>query len=247
MLYMGLCAFMISTHTVAPYDYIALSAILEFEECETRKCEEIVIVDDLILEMEETFSFTLNRTENLDPRITLDPTEGDVVIVDNDSMLIPFKRYSVTLALCVGAEVSLEVPLYTVQEDVGVVEVCVIVSSPSISCPISFPFIVTFTTSDNSAGKDYYSKCAIIYGLFIHAVSPMDYGGESTVLMFDSCDVQSCLNISIIDDMVVEDLESFDITVGRAPGLDNRITLESVNGTVEITDNDGMLIVSEIV
>ena len=73
--------------TESPSDYLSLFAILEFGECDDRVCEEIVIVDDLILEMDETLSFTLNRTDNLDPRITLDPTRGDIVIVDNDGRL----------------------------------------------------------------------------------------------------------------------------------------------------------------
>ena len=70
-----------------PTDYISLSAILEFDECDIRQCVEIIIVDDLILEMEETLSFTLTRTEDLHPNITLNPTHGDIIIQDNDGML----------------------------------------------------------------------------------------------------------------------------------------------------------------
>ena len=38
-------------------------------------------------------------------------------------------------------------------EDVGVVEVCAIVYSPTIDCPIAFPFDVGLSTSDGSAGN----------------------------------------------------------------------------------------------
>ena len=49
---------------------------------------------------------------------------------------------------------GLERTLYSVSEDVGVVEVCAIVYSPTIDCPIIFPFDVSVSTSDNTAGID---------------------------------------------------------------------------------------------
>ena len=50
------------------------------------------------------------------------------------------------------AVVGLERTLYHVMEDVGVVEVCAIVYSPTIDCPINFPFDVNLSTNDNTAG-----------------------------------------------------------------------------------------------
>ena len=68
-------------------DYAALSAvILDFDACDTRQCVFLTVEDDLVLEMDESLEITLNRTAGLDSRITLDPTEGEVVIVDNDGM-----------------------------------------------------------------------------------------------------------------------------------------------------------------
>ena len=52
------------------------------------------------------------------------------------------------------AVVGLEGTLYQVSEYAGVVEVCTIVYSPMIECPIQFPFDVRLTTSIGSAGKD---------------------------------------------------------------------------------------------
>ena len=48
---------------------------------------------------------------------------------------------------------GLEVTFTQVFEDVGVVEVCAIVYSPTIVCPIAFPFYVNLSTRDGSAGK----------------------------------------------------------------------------------------------
>ena len=50
--------------------------------------------------------------------------------------------------------VGLERTFYQVSESVGVVEVCAIVYSPVIECPIQWPFDVQLTTFDGSAGKE---------------------------------------------------------------------------------------------
>ena len=44
-------------------------------------------MDDEILELDESFSLILERTDNLDTRITLDPTSAEVVIIDDDGEL----------------------------------------------------------------------------------------------------------------------------------------------------------------
>ena len=57
-------------------------------------------------------------------------------------------------------------------------------------------------------------------------------------MMFDSCDKKSCVNISIVDDDVIEDTESFSVLLAETPGLDVRITLDPVEAEIEIIDND---------
>ena len=48
--------------------------------------------------------------------------------------------------------VGLEKTIYNVSEYVGVLELCAIIYSPTINCPIVFPFDVSLSTSDNTAG-----------------------------------------------------------------------------------------------
>ena len=48
----------------------------------------ITVVDDEALEMEERFTVVLNRTADLDSRITLDPTVAEIVIIDDDGMFV---------------------------------------------------------------------------------------------------------------------------------------------------------------
>ena len=68
----------------------------------------------------------------------------------------------------------------------------------------------------------------------------MDYIGLSTILMFEACQRRRCVNVTIVDDEVLETvIESFTVTLERTPGLDNRIALRPVDGVFEIRDDDG--------
>ena len=67
---------------VEPMDYGALSLILRFDCCETRDCVNVTIVNDLVDELEEHFRVTLTRTNGLDSRISLNPVDGQIVILD---------------------------------------------------------------------------------------------------------------------------------------------------------------------
>ena len=73
---------------VAPDDYIGLNVTLMFEPCETRRCVNVTIMDDFIDEPDESFFYKLRRTPDLHPRITLDPVDGEIVIVDDDGQLL---------------------------------------------------------------------------------------------------------------------------------------------------------------
>ena len=66
-------------------DYGALDVILMFNECEKRRCVNATIIQDLVDEPDEFFTFYLNRTTDLSPRINLDPVDGRIEIVDDDS------------------------------------------------------------------------------------------------------------------------------------------------------------------
>ena len=80
-----------------------------------------------------------------------------------------------------------------------------------------------------------------LYYIPIFLVSPMDYGIVSTILEFGSCDTRQCTEIPIVDDMIVELTESFFVNLERTPGLDSRLTLDPVDGEIEIIDDDGIV------
>ena len=59
------------------------------------------------------------------------------------------------------------------------------------------------------------------------------------VLRFAACDKRICVTVPIVDDEIVENTESFKVTLERPTDLDGSITLGPVDGVVEMTDNDG--------
>ena len=68
----------------------------------------------------------------------------------------------------------------------------------------------------------------------------MDYGQVlGAPLVFPPCERSRCVDIPIVDDDVLENSELFSVSLERN-GLDTRITLDPMDGLVEITDNDGM-------
>ena len=59
--------------------------------------------------------------------------------------------YSMTSYSIIVAVVGLEMTVYSVSEGDGNVEVCAVVHSPNIDCPIEFSFAVNLTTKDGTA------------------------------------------------------------------------------------------------
>ena len=63
---------------------MALEVVLIFAACEIQQCVAVTIVDDVVDELDEVLHVSLERTPGLDSRITLDPMEGKIEIIDND-------------------------------------------------------------------------------------------------------------------------------------------------------------------
>ena len=70
--------------TESPMDYSAVSMILKFAACKPRACVDVNIVNDIRNEQDETINVTV---ESLHGRITLDPINGVITIIDDDGML----------------------------------------------------------------------------------------------------------------------------------------------------------------
>ena len=57
---------------------------LTFQSCEKKSCLIIDIVDDCILESNETFEVGMRRTADLHSRISLSSDKVKIIITDND-------------------------------------------------------------------------------------------------------------------------------------------------------------------
>ena len=73
-----------------------------------------------------------------------------VNVCTNDIVVSAIYSHNVFTAAVVG----LERTFYQVSEDVGVVNVCAIVYSPAVACPIEFFFEVNLIITNGSAGKE---------------------------------------------------------------------------------------------
>ena len=134
-------------------DYLELNSILSFDACQSRSCINVTIVDDLVDEPLEYFNFTLERTPDLDTRISLD---GQMAIIDNDGKYFNlyevghfnnYPIYSPTVPITVGYEFT----VYTTSEGEGMVELSVVIFDPP-SGGAPRPFTLSINTEDGTAG-----------------------------------------------------------------------------------------------
>ena len=75
---------MYTSFSVSPTDDGSVSTLLMFDSCETRQCTNITIMNDTSI---ESFFVTLEKTPDLDSRITLDPAVGEIFVTANDGLL----------------------------------------------------------------------------------------------------------------------------------------------------------------
>ena len=74
---------------------------------------------------------------------------------------------------------------------------------------------------------------------YYNPVSPDDYLSLAVILPFAACQTRSCVTVTIVDDFIDEDNETFFYDLERTPGLHPNIDLDPVLGECVIEDNDG--------
>ena len=80
--------------------------------------------------------------------------------------------------------------------------------------------------------------CVCVYG----SVAGEDYRlAENNILRFGACEKKQCLPITIVDNDIIEDTETFEVTLAPALGLSNRFTLDPRVTTITIEDGDSEL------
>ena len=59
-----------------------------FPACEKRHCITITINDDCLVEVPETFNITVEKYGGIGDRLTINPSEGQIIIQDTDGMSV---------------------------------------------------------------------------------------------------------------------------------------------------------------
>ena len=136
---------------------------------------------------------------------------------------------------------GLEYITYTVTEAEGSVEVCIIVST---GCFVDFDFSVKFSAFSGSRriGNKWNirpSQLLRVFTLLLAAQQDRDFIPINETVTFSRNELRTCLEVTIIDDEVVELSKSFSISLERTENLDERITISPDRGTVTIEDDDG--------
>ena len=125
-------------------------------------CYNQPIYEDLRLELDEYAGLTLGVSMVGTTVLTVVRPmydEASILIVDNDSESSCIVIEQVTNHCSAGATVGLEQTFFRVGENEGYVELCANVSFPEITCPIEFPFNVSLSTADGTAGICLHLHC----------------------------------------------------------------------------------------
>ena len=109
-----------------------------------------------------------------------------------------------------------------------------------MSCPTHESFSMIVHTIDDTARKLIEILC---FNYFIINIveEGLDFVHFSTIFDFEPCEHQVCEDITIIDDLEVEDDEEFFLTVIKLSGFNRRIKLLNSEKTFIIVDTDSKL------
>ena len=80
----------------------------------------------------------------------------------------------------------------------------------------------------------------VYVALLMHSFSVQrdDFDHFVGLVQFGTCQQMHCIDIHIVDDLKLEDVESFNVSLERS-GPDGSISLDLMVSMIEISDNDG--------
>ena len=71
----------------------------------------------------------------------------------------------------------------------------------------------SYIQSESWTADNIVNTGSIVVNVLYHAVAPMDYIGMDTTLEFDECDTKHCVNVTVSNDVTLELVESFFVTL----------------------------------
>ncbi|CAI8013443.1 FRAS1-related extracellular matrix protein 2 [Geodia barretti] len=235
--------------------------------CQPVICTEVTIIDDDTVELlEKTFTVRLERTPGLDYRISLEDTPATITITDDDGtgddyitmtveqcaiqkcVLVPVNisainqlsinleppanhdnrielidvKHNMTILSTFVPTVEFERRSLTVQEEDGRAEVCVLVTAHGHHSELPIP--LTLSTSD------------------VTAVAGQDYRSLQSILKLDPSEEKACFDVAIINDVRVEDMEQFTLSLVYDFGSGGDVIVKEDKVDIWINDTDEALV-----
>jgi len=134
--------------SVADVDFITTSAVLTFNASTPLQCDQVIIVNDGILENNETFFVQLKSTDDV---VNVSLNSAPVTIIDDDCEFGLFNMCAdwVCLRLCFPStviNVGLQDTEHSINEQSGIVTVCAVLDGET-----ERDLQVTLSTQSNTA------------------------------------------------------------------------------------------------
>ena len=130
--------------------------------------------------------------------------------------------------------------VFTVNESIGQVQVCANITGTKdilIKIEISTRQGTAGTLEPLSEHTIFWANLILICSAETGVLS--DFVPFIHQLTFEPHDTQKCINVTIIDDTIVENTETFYVDLTQTPDLDSRVVIVHGTSTIEITDDDG--------
>ena len=116
---------------------------------------------------------------------------------------------------------------------------CAIVSTNGIGCAVGFDFSISLSFR-GSAGTVFNILCyTLLYFHLLLIEATVDYDNIPMAYTVPACQNSTCVNVTIVDDDIVEKDETIEITGSVS---DRRIRMTGGTKVITITDNDSMLL-----
>jgi hypothetical protein len=195
-----------------PEDFRTTQVDVRYDPVQNKACAQLVVVDSAGVELPESLYVEIElKDDHSAIQISDSQKYGIIEIIDDDV-----------------AGVGLERTAYTMSSTAETVEVCLYVSRPRISCPITFPFDIFFNLTTSADVFHVYTNQDLSQGDGID-----DEGRGVYKLLFDSCQKRFCFDVSRRDP-TSEDRGRFEMTVTRTPDHGRTTEIVSNMGYIEI-------------
>ena len=140
-------------------------------------------------------------------------------------------------------ELSFEQSSVSVLEEAGFVQVCLEISDFDriISCSVVYSIKFNVSSYQQNAGNiTFLEKLCRFHDVI--SDPELDYIPPNNTFSYSSCSKRDCFNITILDDMELEAVESFIVSLTPDGRMRNSIVFSQRTIEISILDTDGELI-----